>query len=77
VPGLQSSDELTARGRSEERGRFALTTATACQSYEGISLPPIRGTMWSWSGRLCNGPARPPGGSSAWRAARTGSPGAL
>ena len=41
----------------------------------GISLPPIPGAMWS--GRLFDGPARLRGGSSAWRAGWTGSPGAL
>jgi hypothetical protein len=40
----------------------------------GIALPPARGAMRS--GRLCDGPARQRGGSSAWHAGLTGSPGA-
>src|SRR5436190_15688493 len=41
---------------------------------QGISLPPIRGAMWS--GRLFDGPARLRRGSSAWRAGWTDSPAA-
>ena len=41
----------------------------------GTDVPAIRGAMWS--GRLCDGPARPRRGSSAWRAGWTGSLDAL